>query len=44
MGLPTSEHVLYIPAVLLVGMAIGWALGARAARVKLEERQRRARE
>lgn len=44
MGLPTSDHVIYIPAVLLVGLALGWKLGARAARLAIEERQRRARE
>lgn len=44
MGLPTSEHVIYIPAVLLAGMAIGWALGARAARQAIADRQKRAKE
>ncbi len=44
MGLPTSEHILFIPAVLLVGIVIGWVLGARAAREKLAEKAKRARE
>lgn len=44
MGLPTAEHVIFIPAVLLLGIAIGWALGARAARDQLEARRKRARE
>lgn len=28
----TSAHWLFIPAVLLVGLVVGWVLGARAAR------------
>ena len=28
----TSSHFIFIPAVLLVGVVIGWVLGARAAR------------
>ncbi len=44
MGLPTTDHVVYIPAVLLLGIAIGWSLGARAARQAIEQRQKRARE
>lgn len=27
-----SSHFLFIPAVLLVGIVIGWILGSRAAR------------
>jgi hypothetical protein len=27
----TAAHFLFIPAVLLVGLAIGWVLGGRAA-------------
>jgi hypothetical protein len=27
-----SSHFLFIPAVLLIGMVIGWVLGSRAAR------------
>jgi hypothetical protein len=44
MGLPTSEHIIFIPAVLLVGIVIGWVLGGRAAREKLAEKAKRARE
>lgn len=36
------EHILYIPGILLVGVALGYVLGARAARAELE-RQRRER-
>lgn len=28
----TAGHFLFIPAVLLVGIVIGWVLGSRAAR------------
>ena len=31
MNLPTAAHFLYIPAVLLLGIVIGWILGSRAA-------------
>jgi hypothetical protein len=33
------EHVLYIPGILLVGLAIGYVLGARAARAEMERRR-----
>lgn len=36
------EHLLYIPGILLVGVALGYVLGARAARAEME-RQRRER-
>jgi hypothetical protein len=29
--MPTAAHFLYIPAVLLLGLVIGWILGSRAA-------------
>ena len=29
--MPTAAHFIYIPAVLLVGVVIGWILGSRAA-------------
>ncbi|MFO0741953.1 MAG: hypothetical protein U0270_39010 [Labilithrix sp.] len=44
MGVPTSEHVIFIPGVLLVGIVIGWMLGARAARNQIAERARKAKE
>ena len=28
----TAGHFIFIPAVLLVGLVIGWILGSRAAR------------
>jgi hypothetical protein len=41
---PSVEHILYIPGILLVGLAIGFRLGASAARRELERRQRERRE
>lgn len=38
--MPTIEHVLYIPGILLIGFAIGFRLGARAARAEFERRER----
>ena len=29
--MPTAAHFIYIPAVLLFGIVIGWILGSRAA-------------
>ena len=44
----SSAHLIFIPAVLLVGIVIGWVLGSRAARdayamelKRREERQHR---
>jgi proteasome assembly chaperone (PAC2) family protein len=37
------EHIIYIPGILLVGTAIGYVLGARAARAELERRRREQR-
>jgi hypothetical protein len=31
MGDMTAAHFIFIPAVLLVGIVIGWVLGSRAA-------------
>jgi hypothetical protein len=43
----TAGHFIFIPAVLLVGIVIGWILGSRAARdayaVELRRREERAR-
>ena len=43
----TSSHFIFIPAVLLIGIVIGWILGSRAARdafaVELRRREERAR-
>jgi hypothetical protein len=44
MGLPTTEHILFIPVVLLIGIVIGWVLGGKAARQQMAERARRQKE
>jgi hypothetical protein len=31
MGNMTAAHFIFIPAVLLIGIVIGWILGSRAA-------------
>lgn len=42
----TAGHFIFIPAVLIVGIVIGWVLGARAAKdaylVELKRREERA--
>jgi hypothetical protein len=42
----TAGHFIFIPAVLLVGVVLGWVLGSRAARdafaVELKRREERA--
>ena len=42
----TSGHFIFIPAVLLVGVVIGWILGSRAAKdayaAELKRREARA--
>ena len=42
----TAAHFLFIPAVLVVGIVIGWILGARAAQdafsAELKRREERA--
>jgi hypothetical protein len=29
--MPSAAHFIYIPAILLLGVVIGWILGSRAA-------------
>ena len=45
-GNMTSAHFIFIPAVLLIGIVIGWVLGARAAQdafaAELRRREERA--
>jgi len=47
MGEMTAAHFIFIPAVLLIGIVIGWILGSRAARdayaAELRRREDRAR-
>lgn len=40
----TAGHFIFIPAVLVVGMVIGWILGSRAARDAYEAELRRREE
>lgn len=37
------EHVIFIPGVLLVGIVIGWVLGARATRQAIADQRARMR-
>jgi hypothetical protein len=38
------EHVIFIPGVFLVGLTVGYALGARAVRSELKRLKDRAKE
>lgn len=38
------EHVIFIPGVLLIGIVLGYIMGARAARTEDTKRRRRLRE
>jgi hypothetical protein len=46
MGGMTAAHFIFIPAVLVLGIIIGWVLGSRAARdayaAELRRREERA--
>jgi uncharacterized protein YneF (UPF0154 family) len=42
--MPTVEHVIFIPAVLLIGIVIGYIMGGRTVRAEIERKRRRARE
>ena len=44
MNTPGPEHLIFIPGILLVGIVIGYIMGARAARAELERRRRRDKE
>ena len=37
------EHLIYIPGMILVGVTIGYVLGARAARAELARREKERR-
>ena len=37
----TSEHILFIPGVLLVGMFLGFIVGTRAAKNQFDLQQKR---
>ncbi len=38
------EHVVFIPGVLLIGLVLGYIMGARAARTAAERQRKRIRE
>jgi proteasome assembly chaperone (PAC2) family protein len=38
----TFEHIIYIPGVLLLGITIGYIMGARAVRAEVERMKKRA--
>jgi uncharacterized membrane protein SpoIIM required for sporulation len=38
--MPSVEHLLYIPGILILGLAFGFRLGAKAARAELERRRK----
>ena len=38
----TFEHIIYIPGVFLLGLVIGYTLGARAVRAELARMKRRS--
>lgn len=40
----SAAHLIFIPAVLLIGIVIGWVLGSRAAADAFAMQQRRAAE
>lgn len=40
----TAGHFIYIPAVLLLGIIIGWILGTRAAADSANSQRRRRRD
>lgn len=39
--MPSIAHIFYIPGILLVGLAIGFRLGAKAAREEIERARKR---
>lgn len=39
-ALPTIEHLLYIPGMLLIGIAVGFRFGAKAARDEMARQQK----
>jgi hypothetical protein len=43
-GVPTASHFIFIPAVLIIGIVIGWILGSRAAQDAMAMEQRKTAE
>ncbi|HEY2511848.1 MAG TPA: hypothetical protein VGI39_13360 [Polyangiaceae bacterium] len=44
MGSPGPEHFIFIPGILMIGIVLGYILGARAARSEIDRKRKRARE
>ena len=42
--MPTVEHVIFIPAILLIGIVLGYVMGGRTVRAEMERKRKRARE
>jgi hypothetical protein len=40
----TAEHVIFIPGVLLIGLTVGYLLGARAVRAEVARVKKRLKE
>jgi hypothetical protein len=40
----TAAHFIFIPGVLLVGLALGYSLGAKAVRAEMTRLRRRTKE
>jgi proteasome assembly chaperone (PAC2) family protein len=40
----TIAHIIYIPGVLLIGLTLGYVLGARAVRAEMTKLRKRAKE
>jgi uncharacterized protein YneF (UPF0154 family) len=43
-GMMTPQHVIYIPCALLVGLIVGYVMGARAVRAEIAKRRARMKE
>jgi hypothetical protein len=39
---PTIAHIIYIPGVLMVGLVLGYTMGARAVRAEIERSKKRS--
>jgi hypothetical protein len=44
MDTPGPEHFIFIPGVLMIGIVLGYILGARSMRADLERKRKRSRE
>ena len=44
MGTPGPEHFIFIPGVLMIGIVLGYILGARSAREQIDRRRKRQHE